>query len=75
LLKEAYCRDETDLIKHPGSPDFVTGPWICTLRLRFLNFLLQFIFWDVFPVSTKMWGNAARLFAQDFGARLAGIVI
>ena len=34
ILKETYSCGETDLNKHPGSPDFVTRSWICT-RLLF----------------------------------------
>ena len=29
MKKDAYCADETDLIKQTGGPDFVTESWVC----------------------------------------------
>ena len=43
FLTEAYCQDEMDLSRRPGSPDFVTESWMCITFLTKHATLLKII--------------------------------
>ena len=72
FLMEAYCQDDPDLGRQPGSPDFVTESWICSTFWQRNTHIFdnqQFSYFSLLLSWNRSYGNVPMDRGIIFGFR------